>query len=94
MKEYRIVCRRETFDPDGAHKVQDNVYVVLGTPVPFTTYELEKAEKELARLIKSVEEYEAFTEKLHADGRPHSIIKQTNIRLQSREVTEWENALL
>lgn len=94
MKEYRIVCKRETFEPDGTHKVQDNICVVLGRPASFTTFELEEAEKELARLIKSVEEYEAFTEKLHADGRPHSIIKQTNIRLQSREVTEWENTLL
>ena len=93
MKEYRIVCKRETIDPDGSHEVRDNMCVVICRPHQFITYDKEKAEAQFHRLIEEVEEHEAFLERLHAN-EPHFKIKQTNIRIQCRDVTEWEDALL
>lgn len=93
MKEYKIVATRELINPKtGEKKHMENVMVILNSKYNCFTavyIDYEKAKKWLELAKKQAAEYEnERNENLDAYSY---IVHYTDIRLQSREVTEWKD---
>ena len=95
MKEYRIVCTRKTVCTDGEEHISENVapWVSPSSLPHFEVYKTKAdAMKALSKTVRSARAFDAKTQKDLADGVPYSIgYWQSDIRLQSRTVTEWKN---
>lgn len=90
MTEYRVVC---TKDEHHNYNGKDFHYEV-STPVVYPSHRLNavyrdkaKAEETLKRAIKECPEFDARHDN---DDRNNIKVKQYNIRIQTREITEWE----
>ena len=91
MKEYRIVCDRRMVrkDTDTGRSAKLAPCETRGYIYrDFRTTSLAEAEQKLAYLKEQCAEYDRETAKsLRYDRR----VEQTNIRIQSREVSDWED---
>lgn len=95
MKEYRIVATKDQVrcrDGKKFHYDESTVYTG-GKGLWTATYDdFEKAKYALEQAIKDAKEYEEkHNANLDADSYE---VHYTNIRLQSREVTEWEDDII
>ena len=95
MKEYRIVCERRLVHADGSESHYESVPVWKnGHSLPSHIVYTIKAEanKALAESIRHARRFDAETQERFASGDNNSIAYyQTNIRIQSRNVTEWKD---
>lgn len=95
MKEYRIVCDRRTVHFDGTEHTYEHVAVwVTRCALPVHHVYLTKAEamKALSETIRRARKFDAESQDRFATGDKDVIAyHQTNIRLQSRNVTEWKD---
>lgn len=93
MKEYRIVCTRKTVYSDGSENYYENVAPwVSNSQLPhFTTYKTkDEAMKGWAVMIRRVQAFDAETQERFARGERENAFYQSDIRLQSRNVSEWK----
>lgn len=95
MKEYRIVCERRLVHADGSENYLEGVPVwtvhhALPRRATYTTKA--EANKALAETVRCARKFDAETQERFASGDKDSIAYyQTNIRIQSRNVTNWKD---
>ena len=93
MKEYRIVATAETEHGDGIKRIEENArpWTKAG-PITQSYRTEEDAKKALGHFRKSCKEFDTMTcERFAINPRDSIKYTQTNIRIQSREVTDWKN---
>ena len=92
MKEYRIVCTRDTIYYNGMKTHQEETYPIDEGVRLYGIYETKaEAVKALARTKKMCEKYDAKSHENHKNyPNLYNGHVQTNFRIQSREVTKWE----
>lgn len=85
MTEYRVVCTRDRFDVGSGkkHHLEEVCCWWDGSPRTLETFDKKAAEKYLDMAIIKCPEFDAFSQ------TTNSRFRQTNIRIQTREVTEW-----
>ena len=91
MKEYRIVTTAETELGDGRKRIVETTRPwTKGGPITQSYSTKKDVKKALSHFRKSCKEYDTMTHERFAIN-PKDNIKytQTNIRIQSREVTKW-----
>lgn len=95
MKEYRIVCDRRLVHADGTENHLEGVPVwTVHHALPRCTVYTTKAEayKAHAETFRRARKFDLETQERFASGDKDSIAYyQTNIRIQSRNVTEWKD---
>lgn len=94
MKEYRIVATVETEHGDGRKYKMENVHPWRdGRPFTHSPYKTKTdAKRVLVSLRKSCKEFDKMThERFAQNPRDYIAYTQTNIRIQSREVTDWKD---
>ena len=87
MTEYRIVCTRDRFDAtSGKVHHHDGVCCWWGySPKQLETFDKKAADKYLEMARIECPNFDALTQ------TTNSRFQQTNIRIQTREVTEWKD---
>lgn len=94
MKEYRIVCTRDTEHADGTKHHYDNVAPwVSHSQLPHYRTFNNKADamKALSETVRRARVFDKETQERLASGDPDTIgYWQSNIRLQSRNVSKWD----
>lgn len=84
MTEYRVVCTRDRWGISGKVHHYDEVCCWYGTGLrTLQTFDKRKAMEYLKTAIEECPKFDALTQKGREQWR------QTNIRIQTREVTEW-----
>ena len=95
MKEYRIVCNRKCVHSDGkVYNYSNSAVWVTGSSLPrYTVYNYKAdAIKALSDTIRKAKAFDAKTQKLLASGDPLAVgYWQSDIRIQSRNVTKWDD---
>lgn len=93
MKEYRIVTTVETELGDGRKRIVETAYPWTKAGPISQSYRTKKdAKKALGHFRKVCKEYDTITyERFAINPRDYIKYTQTNIRIQSREVTDWKN---
>ena len=91
MKEYRIVCtlEKENFDDGIKCHYDTSVCVFDGHGQSYKTHDLAAAKRALTTYKRRCAGFDASTR--CNPTRDTIIYTQSNIRIQSREVTEWED---
>ncbi|MBR3244834.1 MAG: hypothetical protein IKF90_19450 [Parasporobacterium sp.] len=93
MKEYRIVATVEVELGDGRKRIVENAHPqTKGGPIIHSYRTKKDAKKALDHLRKVCKEFDAMTyERFAINPRDNAKYTQTNIRIQSREVTDWKD---
>lgn len=92
MKEYKIVCTVDTINAKGEIKRIDTTSPILSgaTRMHEVTKDIDRAKMLLGKAEREGKKHEEWTRKMSEAYKDMNIIVQTNYRILSREVTEWE----
>lgn len=94
MKEYRIVCTVDTVHSDGRKYHRENTAPwIAPSMLPHRAVYATKADaaKALREIVKRAREFDKITqERARAGERDTVEYRQSDIRVQSRTVTNWE----
>lgn len=93
MKEYRIVATAETEHGDGRKRIVENARPWTKAGQIIQSYTTKKdAKKALGHFRKACKEFDTITcERFAINPRDNIKSTQTNIRIQSREITDWKD---
>ncbi len=93
MREYRIVATAEICQADGRKRIVENALPRTKGGVVIQSYRTKKdAKKALGYLRIICKEYDTMRcEQFAINPRDNTKYTQTNIRIQSREVTYWKD---
>lgn len=92
MKEYKVVCTVDTVNAKGeARHIETTSPILSGSNrMHEVTIDIERAKRLLGEAQRKGAEYEEWTRKMAETYKDTSITTQTNYRILSREVTEWQ----
>lgn len=92
MKEYKVVCTVDTINAKG-----ETTHVETSSPILSgsnrmheVTTDIERAKRLLGMAQRKGKDYEEWTRKMAETYKDYNIVAQSNYRIVSREVTEWE----
>ena len=93
MKEYRIVATVEIELGDGRKRIVEKAHPWTKGGTIVQSYRTKKdAKKALCHFRKVCKEYDTIThERFAINPRDNIKYTQSNIRIQSREVTDWKD---
>lgn len=93
MREYRIVCTVDTEHSDGRkHHCENAAPWIAPSMLPHRAVYATKAEaaKALREIVKRAREFDKITQERARAGWRNIEYRQSDIRIQSRTVTNWE----
>lgn len=92
MKEYKVVCTVDTINAKGeTWHIETTSPILSGSNrMHEVTTDIERAKRLLGMAQRKGKDYEEWTRKMAEAYKDTSITTQTNYRILSREVTEWQ----
>lgn len=92
MKEYKVVCTVDTINAKGETRhIKTTSPILSGSNrMREVTTDIERAKMLLGKAEREGKKHEEWTRKMAETYKDTFIITQTNYRILSREVTEWQ----